>query len=157
MGVWERDGTMACTTVKRNGFVCLTELAVAVAMVSLVLTMTLSSVSWDRERHMVDMLTRQLALDLQTLRQHSLGNGNTKSDMWILRVDGNMYYIKQNYTRRKEQRYPGEISVAPLGKEIYFHDTGKPEGTMSFTISSQDKAYSRKVIVASQTGRIRLQ
>jgi Tfp pilus assembly protein FimT len=148
---------MAYTAVKQNGFVCLTEVAVAAAILSLVLTMAMSSVTWDRERHSVDILTRQLALDLQKLRQHSLGNGNTKSDMWVLRIDGDMYYIKQNYTRRKELRYPGKVSITPWGKEIYFHDTGKPEGTMSFTISSQDKTYSRKVIVASQTGRIRLQ
>ena len=50
-----------------------------------------------------------------------------------------------------------QVVITPAGKEIRFNGTGKPEGTMSFVVSLQDKTYSRKVIVASQTGRIRLE
>lgn len=148
---------MAAFHMKINGFVSLLEAGIAVLILTLMMALVVPSITWNREHYEVDILTRQLALDLQNIRQHSLANGGSKSDAWVLHIGEEMYYIKQNYTRQKERLYPGHAVIAPAGKEIYFHGTGKPEGTMSFTISSRDKTYTRNVIVASQTGRIRLE
>ncbi|MCI1248121.1 MAG: hypothetical protein LKG17_04300 [Megasphaera sp.] len=142
--------------MRHNGFLSLTEMMIAVSIAVLCMMIAVPCISWNRRQHDVDILTRQFALDLQDLRQHSLANGGI-GDQWILRIGQDQYYVRQNYMRRKERLFPQGVVITPAGKEIRFNGTGKPEGTMSFVVSLQDKTYSRKVIVASQTGRIRLE
>lgn len=112
------------------------------------------------QRHDADVFTRELAMDLHRMRQLAVANGFAANDAWTLSLRKDRYMIIRQYTVQKTRIYPDGVTI-PLGssrKDVSFNANGKPKGNMEFTISlADDPSYRRTIIVAAQTGRIRIE
>lgn len=137
------------------------ECIVWLGILGLFFSLVLPRAAWNPQRHSVDLMTREIAVDLQCMRQHSLTNGAADADGWTLSLRKDRYVIVQRYTVHKTKVYPAGI-VIPVGKsgrkDFTFNGKGRPQSDMEITISHSDMpAYARKIIVAAQTGRIRIE
>lgn len=79
----------------------------------------------------------------------ALGNGR-----WKLVLEGDRYVLQEGYVRIKERPYPPGLQVTK--GDVCFDVDGRPQHTMSVVITAPDGAYERSIVVAAQTGRIRL-
>ena len=134
---------------------------IAVCCLFFLLVSAAMAVPRDAERCHADAMTRELALDLQKIRQYSLANGYAASDSWVLSLRKDRYVIIRQFTTMKTRMYPKNV-VVPLGnnkrKDVTFDGKGKPQGNMEIRISlADDPSYLRKIVVAAQTGRIRVE
>ena len=70
-------------------------------------------------------------------------------------------YVLTNsiFSIEKRKVFPETVRSRSNGNGIVSFDAaGRPEGkTMHIVIESQDKAYKRDIIIAAQTGRIRME
>ena len=106
-----------------------------------------------RSHQAVDGLAREMALDMQQVRQRCVGN-NQGSGRWKLVLEGDRYVLQEGYVRIKERPYPPGLQVTK--GDVCFDVDGRPQHTMSVVITAPDGAYERSIVVAAQTGRIRL-
>lgn len=143
---------------RRNGFSSLWECMLTVALISLCLALTSMPWHWQAARHDADVLTRELALDFQRLREYSMANSLSKEGNYSIYFRTGEYVMYKGYTIIKRRPYTGHagVTVTTL-KEIRFNEEGRPTKDMHVTVESQDTAYSRQIIVAAQTGRIRVE
>ncbi len=150
---------MAGLVKRHNGFI-LAEYLVAIALMGLLAVLAVPAMTWDSQRHEADLLTRELAMDLQRIRQLSLANGLAANESWAVSLRKDRYLVLQRYTVRKTRVYPAGISI-PVGnasrKDFTFNYKGKPQADMTITISAEGSSYRRAIVVAAQTGRIRIE
>ncbi len=139
--------------VRRNGFISLTGLLLALGLLLLYLGLCLIAGHCSRSHQAVDGLVREMALDMQQVRQHCVGN-NQSSGRWKLVLEGDRYVLQDGYTRVKERPYPPGLGVTK--GDVRFDVEGRPQHTMSVVITSPDGTYARSIVVAAQTGRIRI-
>ncbi|WP_301860474.1 Tfp pilus assembly protein FimT/FimU [uncultured Megasphaera sp.] len=159
MGRWRNDSFL--DRVRRNnGFVSLTECMIVLVLLGLVAMTVMPSLVWHPQRRQVDVLTRELAIELQLLRQHALTNGLALNDSRRLLVYRHRYVIQRQYMEQKTRTYPDGVIVRVSDegrKEFSFNQKGRPRYDMEVIISDSDRTYERKIVVAAQTGRIRLE
>lgn len=106
-----------------------------------------------RSHQAVDGLAREMALDMQQVRQRCVGN-NQSSGRWKLVLEEKRYVLQEGYIRVKERPYPPGLQVTK--GDVRFAVDGRPQHTMAVVITSPDGAYTRSIVVAAQTGRIRI-
>lgn len=94
-----------------------------------------------------------LALDMQQVRQRCVGN-NQSNGRWKLVLEEKRYVLQEGYIRVKERPYPPGLQVTK--GDVRFAVDGRPQHTMAVVITSPDGAYTRSIVVAAQTGRIRI-
>ena len=145
---------------KQNGFLLL-EYIVWIGLVGLFFSVMLPKTVWNPKQYEVDMMARKIAVHMQCMRQHSLTNGTADADSWVLSIRKDRYVIMQRYIVHKTRMYPNSISIS-VGqggrKDFAFNGQGRPKHDMEITIShSQMPEYTKKIIVAAQTGRIRIE
>ena len=107
-----------------------------------------------------DVLVRELAVDIQRMRQYSMSNGLADSDNWNISCSKERYYVIRQYMIQKERPYPKGVTVIASGasrKDIFFDEKGRPTHAMQVTISVPAISYTKKIILAAQTGRIRIE
>ena len=139
--------------VKGNGFLSLTGLMLAAGLLVLYLGLCLTGSQRSRSHQAVDGLAREMALDMQQVRQRCVGN-NQGSGRWKLVLEGDRYVLQEGYVRIKERPYPPGLQVTKV--DVCFDFDGRPQHTMSVVITAPDGAYERSIVVEAQTGRIRL-
>ena len=88
---------------KRNGFIALELCIVTVLVFTLAATVMLPR-AWQNDRHKLDVLVDELALDLNTVRQYAIGNHLGEIDIWSIVVQDGEYRIMHNY--RIEKSFP---------------------------------------------------
>lgn len=133
--------------VRRNGFISLTGLMLALGLLLLYLGLGLTAGQRSRGHQAVDGLVREMALDMQQVRQRCVGN-NQSNGRWKLVLE------ETRYVRVKERPYPPGLQVTK--GDVRFAVDGRPQHTMAVVITSPDGAYTRSIVVAAQTGRIRI-
>lgn len=107
-----------------------------------------------------DVFVRELAMDIQRMRQYSMTNGLAGSDNWNISCGKDRYYVIRQYFIQKERPYPPGVQVIASGasrRDIFFDEKGRPTHAMQVTISVPDISYTKKIILAAQTGRIRIE
>ena len=107
-----------------------------------------------------DILVRELAMDIQRMRQYSMTNGLANSDNWNISCSKDRYYIIRQYWIQKERPYPKGVTVIATGasrQEIFFDEKGRPTHAMQVIVSAPEISYTKKIILAAQTGRIRIE
>ena len=62
----------------------MTDYLVLLGLLGLFFTLAMPKMTWDSHRYAVDVMTREIAVDLQRMRQHSLTNGTADMDGWTL-------------------------------------------------------------------------
>ncbi|MFR7418665.1 hypothetical protein [uncultured Megasphaera sp.] len=138
----------------KNGFIQLVGLAVSLAILSLYVTLVLGS-SQPLSRHQaVDRLVRDLVLDMEVVRQHSMGNSLGK-DYCKLILKKDNYVLQHLYWVKKKRPYPPGLRVTK--GMVQFDVYGRPKYKMVVVVASDDERYERRIIVAAQTGRIRIE
>jgi Tfp pilus assembly protein FimT len=148
------------TQPRQSGFLSL-EILLALSIIAVFICLAVPNMVWHRQHYAVDALAREMMLDLQWVRQNSLGNGLGGTNDLCLSIRNSDYRIVfNNYIVRKKRSFGGEVYVPAENqrKDFRFDEQGKPKGKkMQFTIRSRDKQYERRVIIAAQTGRIRIE
>ena len=139
--------------MKKNGFISLTGLLLALSLLFLYLGPGLAAGQRSRSHQAVDGLAREMALDMQRVRQRDVGN-NQRNGRWKLVLEGDRYVLQEGYVRVRERPYPAGLQVTK--GDVCFDVDGRPQHTMSVVITSPDGSYTRSIVVAAQTGRIRL-
>lgn len=139
--------------VRRNGFISLTGLMLALGLLLLYLGLGLTAGQRSRSHQAVDGLAREMALDMQQVRQRCVGN-NQSNGRWKLVLEEKRYVLQEGYIRVKERPYPPGLQVTK--GDVRFAVDGRPQHTMAVVITSPDGAYTRSIVVAAQTGRIRI-
>lgn len=143
---------------QKNGFVSLLECIVAIILLGTLCLLTALPWQWQADRHDADILTRELMLDLQRLREFSMGNNLAKEGRYSLYFRTGEYVLVQGYTVLKRRSYSSRAGVAVITlKEFKFNEEGRPTKDMRITVSTTDNSYSRTIVVAAQTGRIRVE
>ena len=137
--------------VRRNGFISLTGLRRALGLLRLYVGLGLTA--GQRSHQAVDGLAREMALDMQQVRQRCVGN-NQSNGHWKLVLEEKRYVLQEGYIRVKERPYPPGLQVTK--GDVRFAVDGRPQHTMAVVITSPDGAYTRSIVVAAQTGRIRI-
>lgn len=139
--------------VRRNGFISLTGLMLALGLLLLYLGLGLTAGQRSRSHQAVDGLAREMALDMQQVRQRCVGN-NQSNGRWKLVLEEKRYVLQEGYIRVKERPYPPGLQVTK--GDVRFAVDGRPQHTMAVVITSPDGAYTRSIVLAAQTGRIRI-
>lgn len=145
--------------VRKNGFMFLWESLLAISILLIVCTMGMTVRNVNASRHDVDYLTRELMMDIQRLREYVMGNGMDSNQMWRIGITKERYYLQHGTVIQKEVVYPehAQIAAGDLLKKVTFNEDGRPTNSMEISIVARDGSYSRKVILAAQTGRIRVE
>lgn len=142
----------------KNGFASFFEVILTVSLLALGLTLMTMPWEWHEERHEADVLTRELAVDLQRLRTYSMANSLWKESNYSIYFKSREYVMYKGYIVLKRRPYPEGAGVAMTTmKEFRFNEEGRPTKDMHITVETAEAAYSRKIIVAAQTGRIRVE
>lgn len=143
--------------VRRNGLVSVTELALVCVILALLCALTTMPWQWQRDRHAADVLTRELALDLQRLREFSIANNMAKESNYSLYFMKGEYILYKGYTVLKRRPYSADAYVTiTTVQEFRFNEEGRPTKDMHITVEARS-GYERKIVVAAQTGRIRVE
>lgn len=138
----------------KNGFIQLTGLVVSLAILALYVVLALVSNPSLSSHQDVDSLVRDLVLDMEVVRQHSMGNSFGKDYCKLILKDDN-YVLQYLYWVKKKRSYPAGLRVTK--GMVQFDVYGRPRYKMVVIVSSADKRYERRIIVAAQTGRIRIE
>lgn len=150
---------MAMTRHCKNGFF-MTELLIACAVMLLVTAMVLLQLPQDSGKRDVDVLVREMAMDIQRMRQYSLTNGQATGDNWALSYDSEKYIITKQYFVKKERYLPKGVTISSNSatkKNVTFDEKGRPTHAMQLVVEMPEISYSKKIILAAQTGRIRIE
>lgn len=146
--------------VKANGYLSLWECVVTLSVLLVLCTFLATPWSWNQAQYEVNVLTRELMLDLQRLREYSMGSSIDGTKIWRLNVYGDSYYLQRSTKIYKEVQFPRHAYVRDNGnflRTVTFNRDGRPTNTMELVILSRDHKYQRKIILAAQTGRIRVE
>lgn len=139
----------------------LTELLICAVLFFLLMTAAVPVTLHRRhEQYAVDETARELVSDLQILRTHSIGNQAAAKEVKKIYVRSGEYVLTNSvFSIEKRKVFPETVRSRSNGNGIVSFDAaGRPEGkTMHIVIESQDKAYKRDIIIAAQTGRIRME
>lgn len=138
----------------RNGFLQLAGAAAALLILGLYAGLALMGSQALRSHQAVDSLVREMVIDMQGLRQHSMGN-NIGSGHWKLILQKDRYVLHYRYREKKRRLYPPGLRVTK--GVVQFDVYGRPIQKMVVTVSSNDSRYERRIVVAAQTGRIRIE
>ena len=65
------------------------------------------------------------------------------------------YVLQNGYRQVKERPYPKGLKVTK--GDVMFDADGKPLHTMSVVIAAADGTYQRRLVLAAQTGRLRVE
>lgn len=144
---------------RANGYF-LWELLLVCTMITLGMAMIFPSIERHNAKRDADILVRELAIDIQRIRQYSMSNGLADSDNWNISCSKTKYSVIRQYFVKKERPYPKGVTVIASGasrKDIFFDEKGRPTHAMQVTISVPDISYTKKIILAAQTGRIRIE
>lgn len=138
----------------KNGFIQFTGLAVSLAVLGLYAALAMSSSQTLSRHQTVDSLVRDLVLDMEVVRQHSMGNsfGDGYCKL-ILKEDH--YLVQHLYRAKKKRPYPMGLRVTK--GMVQFDVYGRPKYKMVVVVSSKEDRYERRIVVAAQTGRIRIE
>ena len=128
--------------VRRNGFISLTGLMLALGLLLLYLGLGLTAGQRSRSHQAVDGLAREMALDMQQVRQRCVGN-NQSNGRWKLVLEEKRYVLQEGYIRVKER------PPARLGRSA-----ARCRGT-GFTAAFTATPMSRKATSGSKNGPIR--
>ena len=141
-----------------TGGYMLTELLVCVFIFMLVLTAAVPTALQRRhERYAVDTAARELVTDLENMRIRAVANGSASRERWRLHAREREYTIARNVFTRVKKRKFGPNVVA-VGGSMSFDAQGRPEDKeMRIIVQTKDKSYRREIIIAAQTGRVRLE
>jgi hypothetical protein len=146
---------------RNNGFVVAELLIGAFVLVMISACVAVPCVHWQKTQYEVDALTRELVMDLHFVQQSSLGNNLGVADSWSLRIRSRDYSILHNniYVHKKRPLGNTVRLTGDKGTRLFrFDELGRPNGKdMHFTISSYEGTYKRTVVIAAQTGRIRVE
>lgn len=143
--------------VRPNGMVSVIELCLVCAILVIVCAMTTIPWQWQRDSYAADVLTRELALDLQRLREFSIANNLARESNYSLYFREGEYVLAKGYTVLKRRTYSAEAYVATMTlREFKFNEEGRPTKDMHITVEARS-GYARKIVVAAQTGRIRVE
>ena len=129
-------------------------------MITLGMAMIFPSIERHNAKRDADIFVRELAIDIQRIRQYSMSNGLADSDNWNISCSKTKYSVIRQYFVKKERPYPKGVTVIASGasrKDIFFDEKGRPTHAMQVTISVPDISYTKKIILAAQTGRIRIE
>lgn len=131
----------------------------ALCILGILTAIMLPQMTWNKNRHEVDVLTREIAIDLQRMRQYSLTSGMAQGNSWTLSLQKNEYVIMERYIVHKRRAYPDGVVVPLEGtrKDIKFDGKGRPQNNMQITVAEREGTYQHRIIVAVQTGRIRIE
>lgn len=145
--------------VRKNGFLFLWESLLAFSIMALCCAMAVTVWNWNAVRHDVDQLTREFILDTQRLREYVMGNGMDSNQLWRISITKDSYRMQNGTKIYKEVAYPpnARIEAGDVLKKVTFNTDGRPTNSMEIKISARDGSYSRKVVLAAQTGRIRVE
>lgn len=140
----------------RNGFLFF-ELCLAVSILLLLVSLSAISAGRPQENQQLDILTKELAWDLAAVRQHAVGN-NESGSVWKLSVRQNEYIVLKGTEIVKRRPFGKAIKLngTAYRKDFYFDVQGKPEGNQMEIVLQEKTGQERKIIIAAQTGRIRL-
>lgn len=139
---------------RTNGFIQLTGLAAALFMVGIYLVLALNHSQSLGHHQAVDSLVRDLVLDMEVVRQHSVGNSFGK-DYCKLILKEDFYVLQHLYFVKKKKPYPPGLRVTK--GMVQFDVYGRPKYKMVVVVSSERERYERRIVVAAQTGRIRIE
>lgn len=139
---------------RRNGFIQLAGLLAALFLLTIYLTLGLSSSQSLRRHQDLDGLVRELVVDMEIARQHSLSN-NVGKDYCKLMLQEDRYVLQHRYRVKKKRPYPPGIRVTK--GVVQFDVYGRPKYKMVVVVASDDEPYERRIVVAAQTGRIRIE
>lgn len=149
-----------CRFVKeKNGFLLL-EVLLAVVLFLILSGFPLWGQTKTLEKQQLDCFVREFVLDLQDVRLHASGNGNQTKKIWTLSVRPNEYLVLAGSDVWKRRPYQGEVRpvIGKTRKDFYFDDQGRPQGKyMQIQFFSSHGSFKKTVIIAAQTGRIRIQ
>lgn len=109
--------------VRRNGFISLTGLMLALGLLLLYLGLGLTAGQRSRSHQAVDGLAREMALDMQQVRQRCVGN-NQSNGCWKLVLEEKRYVLQEGYIRVKERPYPPGLQVTK--GDVRFAVDGRP-------------------------------
>ena len=137
-----------------NGFIQLTGLLAALFIVGIYLASALSSSQSLRCHQAVDGLVRELVIDMERTRQHSLGN-NVGKDYCKLILKEDHYILQHRYRVKKKRPFPPGIGVTK--GVVQFDVYGRPKFKMVVVVAAEKGRYERRIVVAAQTGRIRIE
>ena len=90
---------------RRNGFIQLAGLLAALFLLTIYLTLGLSSSQSLRRHQDLDGLVRELVVDMEIARQHSLGN-NVGKDYCKLMLQEDRYVLQHRYRVKKKKALP---------------------------------------------------
>ena len=91
---------------------------------------------------------------MEVVRQHSVGNSFGK-DYCKLILKEDFYVLQHLYFVKKKKA----LSAGPARDErmVQFDVYGRPKYKMVVVVSSERERYERRIVVAAQTGRIRIE
>ena len=139
--------------VRRNGFISLTGLMLALGLLLLYLGLGLTAGQRSRSHQAVDGLAREMALDMQQVRQRCLGNNQSNGRGKLVQKEPR-YAPPVGYIWVKDRPLRPGLQVTK--GDVRFAVDGRPQHTLAVVIPSPDGAYTRSIVVAAQTGRIRI-
>ena len=139
---------------KNNGFIQLTGLLAALFILGLYLVFAQSNSQSLSHHQAVDRLVRDLVLDMEMVRQHSVGNSFGK-DYCKLILKEDRYVVQHLYFVKKKRPYPRGLRVTK--GMVQFDVYGRPRYKMVVVVASDREHYERRIVVAAQTGRIRIE
>lgn len=137
---------------QKNGFLLFTDLLLGLSLLVLFLGLAFSVFHYQEKKQAVDLTVRELAMELQYIRQLHVGNNG---GILYLYLDENGYKIIRGINILKTYTY--SPLVRGTKGEVTFDVKGKPKKDMSLSFSSADGTYERHIVLAAQTGRIRLE
>ncbi len=143
----------------KNGFFSV-ELVISVMVIVCFSAMTFVNIRQARSSYDIELLTRELVMDIQWVQQESMGNSLHEMDDWCLAVREEEYVILHNHFEVKKRR-PFSRNFQVLGggqRELRFDEWGRPKGnTMQVVVKSLSGQEQRRIVIAASTGRIRIE
>lgn len=141
----------------KNGYIFLLECLIAVAIIMSMVTLAAPIYQKQQKEFVINAYARQLAMHLQVVRTYDFTAPKDKT--------ANIVFQENSYTVRGagpqwDGSYPCPEGIYIKWKrrnKISFSLHGRGSGTETFYICNKDSTYNMRVVVASQTGRIRLE
>ncbi len=145
------------TDVKQNGGFLLLELCLVVSIILILISASAVPAGNYVENQYLDGLIREMAWDLASVRQHAVGN-NSGDPAWRLSVRQKEYVVLEGTRIVKRRAYENGIKLrsSSYRKDFYFDEQGRPKGNQMVVILQGRGGHEKKIIVAAQTGRIRM-
>ncbi len=144
---------------RMNGYM-LVELMVSTVIILLICSMT--AFSWhsrhDRGTVEAESVLRELVMEMQRVQHKSIGNSMGQLEPWRVIIENDRYTVVQGWHVYKEKIFSPQAHIPGPCRTVCFDELGRPRTEkMRFIIESEDKSFQRQVVIAAQTGRIRVE